>query len=115
MSIEDLELLTIEIALEVVAQNNKKLSEKFETRQKFVNATMKSLGKVAGEGLKEFAKTSTHAEVLIPLSWVSDVAVEELGKAFAESMLTLSDSKDSKLSELLDQSVNSGFELRASS
>ena len=111
LAIEDIEILTIELAMAAIALANKRVSKRDETRKLIVDATMKSLGKLAGEGLKKIAEDSSfHPEILGPLSMVSDVAVEELGKAFAGSMMALSDSKDSKLSELLDQPLKSGFE-----
>jgi hypothetical protein len=69
LGLDDIEALTVEMALAVVALIDRKNAKRSETRKKIVDATMKSLGKMAGEGLKEWAKANTfHAELLTPLS-----------------------------------------------
>jgi hypothetical protein len=111
LSLQDIEVLTVEMVTTVITMADKKISKKAETRKKIVDAAMKGLGKVVGKTLEELAKSSSfHPEILGPLSLVSDVAVEELGKAFAESILTLSDSTNNKLNQLLNNSLKTGFE-----
>jgi hypothetical protein len=112
LSKQDVQTLTVAFVEAVIAVANRRLSKKAEVRKTILDATFKSLGKMAEEGLKELSKTSGYpVEILLPLSSVSGVAVEELGKAFGQSILTLSDSTNNKLTQILDQSLKAGFEL----
>ena len=104
--------LTVSMVEHIVASSNKKLSRKAEVRKIIVDATLKGIGKITEEHLKEIAKSGIpHSEILLPLSIISGTAIEELGKAFAEAIITLSSATDNKLRELLDQSIKAGFEL----